>query len=261
MTVTLLITTYNWPEALELVLRSVASQSVLPNEIAIADDGSTKDTDQLILKLKKEFSIPVKHIWHEDVGFTKTVILNKALQEIQSDYIIQIDGDVILHKHFIKDHIRQSEPNTYLFGSRISLKEEYSKKVLQNKKIKFHWTNTGLLRRSRAIYLPLFSKFLTKKSNQSSGKLRGCNMSYWRKDAVAINGYNEDLIGWGYEDFNFAQRLLNSGISSKRIKHIALQFHIYHKEAPRGNTELGDKINIETAKNKITKCKNGLVKL
>ncbi len=261
MTTTLLITTYNWPEALELVLLSVKSQSVLPNEIVIADDGSTKSTEELITKLKDEFSIPVKHIWHEDVGFTKTIILNKALREIRSDYIIQIDGDVILHKHFIKDHIRLSEPNTYLFGSRISLKEEYSKKVLQNKIIKFHWTNSGLLRRGRAVYLPLFGTFFNKKSRKDSGKLRGCNMSYWKKDAVAINGYNQDLIGWGYEDFNFAQRLLNAGIVSKRIKHVAIQFHIYHKESPRGNTEKGDKIIIETTKNKITKCKNGLVTL
>jgi len=261
MKVALLITTYNWPEALELVLLSVQSQTTYPNEIIIADDGSTEDTKHLISKFKKSISVDVKHIWHEDVGFTKTVILNKALKEISSDYIIQVDGDVILHKNFIKDHIKLAEENVYLFGSRISIKKEYSKKVLSDKTIKFHWMNKGLLRKTRAIYLPFLSSYLSKKSQENSGKLRGCNMSYWKKDAIAINGYNEDFIGWGYEDFNFAQRLLYAGVTSKRIKHMAIQFHIYHKEAPKGNTEIGDKIQIETAENKITKCKNGLVKL
>lgn len=261
MTVALLITTYNWPEALELVLESVRLQSTYPNEIIIADDGSTEDTKNIISRFEKNISVPVKHIWHEDVGFTKTIILNKAINKIHSDYIIQVDGDVILHKHFIKDHIKLAEENVYLFGSRISINKEYSKKVLSNKTIKFHWTNKGLLRKTRAIYLPFFREYFSKKSNENSGKLRGCNMSYWKKDAQAINGYNEDFIGWGYEDFNFAQRLLNAGVTSKRIKHAAIQFHIYHKEAPRGNTEIGDKIQIETAKHKITKCENGLVKL
>lgn len=260
MTTALLITTYNWPEALELVLLSVKFQSSLPNEIIIADDGSTEATKQLITTFKNEFSVPLKHIWHEDTGFTKTIILNKAIQQITSDYIIQIDGDVILHKHFIKNHITRAEKNTYLFGSRISLKKEHSKKVLNTKKISFYWLNSGLLRRSRAIYIPFLSKF-TKKRNMNSGKLRGCNISYWRKDAIAINGYNEDFIGWGYEDFNFAQRLINANVSSKRIKHAAIQFHIYHPEAIKGDTKIGDEIQIHTLKNKVTTCKNGIVKL
>jgi len=203
----------------------------------------------------------VKHIWHEDVGFTKTVILNKALQQIEADYIIQIDGDIIIHKYFIKDHLKHAEKNVYLFGSRISLTEDFSKKVLSQKKIKFHWTQKGLLRRSRAIYIPFYNLFFAKKSNKNSSKLRGCNMSYWKNDAIKINGYNEDFVGWGYEDFDFAQRLLHADVQAKRIKHAAIQFHIYHQEAPKGNTATGNNIQINTLKNKIIKCKNGLVKL
>ncbi len=260
LSTTLLISTYNWKEALELVLLSVQKQSVLPNEIIIADDGSINDTKLLIDKLKKQFTIPVIHVWHEDTGFTKTVILNKALKKVTSDYIIQIDGDIILHKHFIRDHIDQAQENVYLFGSRISLKEDYSKKVLAAKKIKFHWLNNGLLRKTRAIYFPLFNK-QNKLSTNISSKLRGCNISYWRKDALQINGYNEDLIGWGYEDSEFAQRLLNLGVSALRIKHAAIQFHIYHKEAPKGNTIIGDNIIIKTHDERIIKCKNGILKI
>lgn len=44
MKTTLLITTYNWPKALELVLYSVLHQHVKPDEVVIADDGSTEET-------------------------------------------------------------------------------------------------------------------------------------------------------------------------------------------------------------------------
>jgi len=260
LSTTLLISTYNWKEALELVLLSVLKQSHLPNEIIIADDGSTNDTKVLIDRFKQQFNIPIIHVWHEDVGFTKTVILNKALKKVTSDYIIQIDGDIILHKHFIKDHLNYAEESVYLFGSRISLKENYSKKVLLLKKIKFHWLNNGLLRKTRAIYFPFFNK-QSKLETTISSKLRGCNISYWKKDALQINGYNEDLIGWGYEDSEFAQRLLNLGVSALRIKHAAIQFHIYHKEAPKGNTKIGNRVIIKTHDEKIIKCKNGIIKI
>ena len=148
----------------------------------------------------------------------------------------------------------------YLYGSRISLKEDYSKKVLENKIINFSWMNSGLLRKTRAIYLPFYSQF-SKIKTENSSKLRGCNMSYWKKDAFAVNGYNEDFMGWGYEDFDFAQRLLHSGVASKRLKHAAIQYHIYHNEAPKGSTSKGDAIQIKTAQEKIVKCKNGIEKL
>ena len=256
----LLISTYNWPEALELVLSSTLQQSCLPDEIVIADDGSTNETKVLIKQFQEKCPVPITHLWHEDVGFTKAVILNKAINQIKSDYIIQIDGDIIIHKHFIKDHIRFAKKGQYLFGSRISLKESYSKKVLQDKKIKFHWLNKGLQRKSRAIYFPFFNKY-SKTSNQISSKLRGCNISYWKNDAININGYNQDFIGWGYEDSEFAQRLLNLGVSSFRLKHAVIQFHIYHKEAPKGNTEIGDRILIKTHDDKVIKCNNGIRKL
>lgn len=260
MTSSLLISTYNWPEALELVLLSVLNQKTLPNEVVIADDGSTENTKILIEKFKKKFPVNIRHIWHEDNGFTKTIILNNALKTITSDYVIQIDGDIILHPYFIKDHLSQAKKGMYLFGSRTSLTKSYSKKVLHEKQIKFFWLNNGLLRKTRAIYFPAYNLF-TKAKHKNSGKLRGCNMSYWTADALSINGYNEDYVGWGYEDFDFAQRLLHSGVAAKRIKHAAIQYHIFHKEAQKGDTDKGNKILAETIQEKISTCKNGIKKL
>src|SRR5690554_2052679 len=102
----LLISIYNWPEALELVLMSVENQSVGPRELLIADDGSSEKTKQLIDAFAKKSQIPIKHFWHEDKGFRKSKILNKAVAGSTSDYIIQTDGDCIMHKDFVKDHLQ-----------------------------------------------------------------------------------------------------------------------------------------------------------
>ena len=83
--VSILVSTYNRPEALELSIRSMFAQTILPDEIVIADDGSKQDTKDLINKLRKETTIPIKHIWHEDEGFRRTMILNKAFAQVSAD--------------------------------------------------------------------------------------------------------------------------------------------------------------------------------
>ena len=52
MKVGLLISTYNWPEALELILQSALMQTQLPHEILIADDGSNEKTKKIIRQWK-----------------------------------------------------------------------------------------------------------------------------------------------------------------------------------------------------------------
>ena len=101
--------TYNWPEALELLLKSVLNQSVLPDEVIIADDGSKPDTKLLIDQYKKDFPIPLIHIWHEDKGNRKPRIMNKAIAKANYEYIIEIDGDIIMNRYFIQDHLDLSQ--------------------------------------------------------------------------------------------------------------------------------------------------------
>src|SRR6478609_6191635 len=124
MKVSLLIATYNWPEALNLVLKSVLRQSILPNEIIIADDGSSKETETLIESFKTRTDIPILHIWHEDKGFRLAEIRNKAIMASQFEYIIQIDGDIILHSNYIENHIRFAKKNCFMTGPRVLLQKE-----------------------------------------------------------------------------------------------------------------------------------------
>jgi glycosyltransferase involved in cell wall biosynthesis len=134
MKTSLLISTYNWPRALELVLLSAANQKVMPDEILIADDGSTEETKDLIESFKKKLLIPIYHFWHEDKGFRKSIILNKAIASAKGDYIIQVDGDCIMHKNFVGDHKAMAKQNTYLYGSRVNIQESFLPELFQKKK-------------------------------------------------------------------------------------------------------------------------------
>ena len=124
-TSSLVICTYNWPQALELVLMSVKRQTHLPEEVIIADDGSREETSQLIKRFQKDFPTKLLHVWHEDIGFRRTVILNKAIAKATGDYIISIDGDIITEKHFIEDHLYLSEPGVFVYGKRAKIKESF----------------------------------------------------------------------------------------------------------------------------------------
>lgn len=256
---TLIISTYNWPDALELVLKSVAGQSILPTEIIIADDGSTSETELLINTFKDNLTIPLVHIWHEDLGFRKSTILNKALVKAKGDYIIQVDGDCILHTDFIKDHLALAQKEVYLYGSRVNIQKAYLNSLFNGQIIKFNFFSEGIKKRTRALRIPFFSRFY-RSSLEFSRKYRGCNTSYFKQDAIKINGYNEDIQGWGREDSEFAVRLHNLGLKGKRIRYRGIIYHIFHKEKPKNRLTINNKIEKLAVLKNVIKCKNGMDK-
>ncbi|MCC1485253.1 glycosyltransferase family 2 protein [Winogradskyella immobilis] len=256
-TSSLVISTYNWPEALSLVLKSVNNQKILPDEIIIADDGSSDETKDVIEMFKGKLKSPLIHVWHKDEGFRKSVILNKAIAIAKGDYIIQADGDCILHPLFVKDHLSLAEASVYLYGSRVNIQKHYLKTLFENKKIRFGVFSKGIKKRTRTIRIPLLS-FLYKKSTKFSKKYRGCNTSFFRKDFIAVNGYNEDFKGWGREDSELALRLHNFGIKARRLRYKGILYHIYHNEKSKDRLEINNEIEQNTITNKVTWCKNGI---
>ena len=255
----LIISTYNWPQALELVLLSALKQTQLPDEIIIADDGSTKETASLIDSFKSKFDIPLMHVWHEDDGFRKSVILNKAIAQAQGDYIIQADGDCILHSNYVQDHIHFATKGTYLFGSRVNIQKEHLDILFDKKQIDFNAFSKGIKKRTRALHIPILSQ-LYKANNQFSKKFRGCNTSYFRSDFLAVNGYNEDFKGWGREDSELALRFHNSGLEARRIRYRGIVFHIFHIEKSKSRLEINNDIELKTIAEKSVWCKNGVDK-
>lgn len=248
MDIALLISTYNWPEALDLVLRSVVRQSRQPDEVLIADDGSDEQTAELIGDYAGR--LPIKHIWHEDQGFRKSIILNKAVRQVTSPYIIEIDGDIILHKHFITDHLKAAERGYFVQGSRAMIGERKSKEILETKQMDFHALTAGIRGRFNAVRFPVFSNIF-RTNPLSSQNIKGCNLAFWREDYIKVNGYYNGFEGWGWEDYEFAERLINAGIRKKRLKWAAIGYHLFHPLNSKANFEPNKLIYEESVNHRL----------
>lgn len=255
--VSLLIATYNWKEALRLSLLSAFTQTSLPKEIIIADDGSREDTRQLIEEMRENSSVPIIHVWHEDQGFRLSEIRNKAIACATGDYIIQIDGDIIMNRFFIADHLELAEENRFVCGSRILLPPEESELLIEGKKDYrkiIHFALNGM--RCRFLRHYLADRYM--KNNIM--RLRGCNMAFWRKDLIAVNGYNESFASWGHEDSELAYRLIFSGVRKRFLKMGGVAFHLYHKMASRSGEPEQMTILRQNLINKESWVANGLDK-
>lgn len=258
-TSSLLIATYNWPSALELCLMSVQKQVVQPNEIIIADDGSTHETRAVIEAYKNKFSIPLKHIWHPDEGFRLGHIRNKAMAAASGEYLIQVDGDLILHPFFVEDHLHAARPGHFIGGSRSLLDPELSKELIAKKSLSVSLFKKGVRNKLNALHAPSIARFIELfRKEKGLYNLRGCNMSFWKKDIVAVNGYNEDISGWGREDTELVLRFYNKGLKRMYFKLQGIVYHLYHKEKERDRLVINDEIVKVTADKKLSWCENGI---
>lgn len=263
----LIITTYNQKDRLALVLDSVRDLAVLPSEVLIADDGSAQDTKELIKSYASTFPVPLIHIWQEDKGFRASASRNNAIREAKGEYIILIDGDMILEPHFVLDHLESARKGVFLQGSRTILDSNDSKDLLDSNNNAYKKAfNLGGFKARRLQFLKnliyktsrLDSRIFKKKTLIKG--IRSCNISFFKSDCEAINGFNEEFVGWGREDSEFVARFLFNGGEFRRLKFAGIAYHIWHPENARDMLESNHQIYLDTLKNKSTRCQKGLNK-
>lgn len=268
--VTVMVSTYNWKEALALALGSLATQSRPPDEVIVADDGSREDTADLLRKIARTFPVPLRHLWQEDAGFRKARILNRAIAAARSDYIIQLDGDMLAHPRFVEDHLALAQPGRFLQGTRIRTTEAETARLLGGGKPHFGWFVDAYFRdesdrstwhfgrRHHTLRLP----WLAKIKARSTGHPMGCNVSFWRKDLLRVNGYDERMHGYGSEDLEIDIRLRNAGLRRSQIKFAALALHLEHKSVSSqdpADPELpNNKLLFASKEQHLVRCECGL---
>ncbi|MCU0648849.1 MAG: glycosyltransferase family 2 protein [Gemmatimonadaceae bacterium] len=256
-TISLVIATYNWPSALDVILKSVRAQTSMPLEVLVADDGSRDETREVVQAHQRDFPTRLVHIWHEDTGFRLGAIRNRAMAEARGEYLVQIDGDIVLHPRFIAAHASFAKRGTYAQGSRCLLSEALTQQVLTEGRAEISLLERGLRNRQNAFYLPWLTPLVGGPTDPDRAT-RGCHMAFWRDDIVAANGYDEAIHGWGREDSELAARLINRGLTRRNFKFSAIAFHLWHRERGRDAFDRNHAIYEETVRSGRTRCDVGI---
>ena len=259
MRLSLIITTYNRPDSLLLVLKSIENQTIFPEEVVIADDGSTVETKEVITKFQKDSELNIIHSWQEDNGFRAAKSRNKAIAKSSGDYIVLIDGDIILHPKFIQDHVNNAKVGYFIQGSRVLLTQDITEQIIISKKISFSFFSKGLNSRKNSIHSNFLSRIFSTYKNSPRGT-RCCNIAFFKQDCVNVNGFNNEFEGWGREDSEFVVRLLNNGLNRKNVRFNAIQYHLWHKEIDRKSLDYNNQLLYKSIENKLKVCTKGINK-
>ncbi|WP_345777620.1 glycosyltransferase family 2 protein [Dyella sp. LX-1] len=264
--VSVVVLTYNWPAALERELRSLAAQVVLPLEVIVADDGSGEETRALIERLAATYPVPLRHIWHEDLGFRAARARNRGIAASRGDYVILLDGDMLVHPRFIADHLMLAEPGYFLQGGRLKADHAESARLLAGGKPTFApWLRANFhefdgTRRLYAFRQPLLARW--KARSRSGGRVMSCNMSFWRDDLLRVNGFDERMEGYGAEDRELVARLENAGLRRRQLKWAALAVHLEHKSRAQEDVDdptlPNNRLFHATRELRITRCEKGI---
>jgi glycosyltransferase involved in cell wall biosynthesis len=256
MKLSLIISTYNSPDVLAKVFQGISLQKSRPDEIFIADDGSTGSTRQVIDRWRRESSAPVHHLWQPDNGFLKTTILNKAVAAATGEYLVFLDGDCVPHPRFIADHRALAERGFWVQGRRCFVKERFVADFVPGKTSVWQWALRGRVSRPHKSFRLPFPIVLRNKKQRG---ILGCNMAYWRDDVVAVNGFDESYVGRGMgADSDLGSRLYNLGRVRKFVYGRALVYHLDHTIMPRPHFVQNRARLLEVIRTGKTRCERGL---
>lgn len=255
MRISLLISTYNRPEALATALRSVARQTVAPHEILIGDDGSGAATAEVIRDAAK--TLPIQHEWRPHEDFRAALMRNLCAARATGDYLVIVDDDILLHPEFLADHRAAAKPGFFIQGSRALLNEAASKIAIKNDAYWPGFFTPGLRNRKNVVRSALLSRLVSRRKDGLQG-IRTCNFALWREDFYRVNGFNEAFVGWGREDSELASRLFNSGLKRFNLRFAALGCHLHHPPRSRIKLPANDSLLASTIAARATYCERGL---
>ncbi|MGI9471032.1 MAG: glycosyltransferase family 2 protein [Rubripirellula sp.] len=265
--ISVILSTYNSPEWLEKVIWGYACQTHREFEIVIADDGSTADTAERIDLLREQTDLSLRHVWHEDEGFQKCKILNRAIEQSAGDYLIFSDGDCVPRADFVQQHVRAATPERFLSGGYYKLPMDLSQQISvddirSGKAFHVGWLHrNGLPLSHRWLRLCTGGKLasLLNRITTTRPTWNGNNASGWANDIRRANGFDERMR-YGGEDRELGERLENAGIRGKHIRFQSVCLHLDHARGYVNAEDLDRNLQIrrETKQSQRTQTHHGL---
>ncbi|AWW29855.1 glycosyl transferase [Echinicola strongylocentroti] len=266
---TLIISVYKNTTFLKAVLDSLEGQTDHRFEVIISEDGDSEEMRTFVGHYS--FQDPFQHLTREDRGWQKNQALNAAIRAANTDWLVFIDGDCVLHPRFMEFHINHANPTTILAGKRVKLDPKTSELLLEgsikpeemNAYVRKHFAK--IKKRGGEFVEEGF--FMDPKGvlgrivgTRKMRHLKGCNMSFHKDAIYAINGFDEaytrPAVG---EDADLLWRFKGLGYQLGSVRNLAVQYHLYHKESWTDQEENLRIMNENMAAKKYV-CSDGLVK-
>lgn len=257
MKLSVIVITYNWPEALRAVLRGLARQSVLPHEVIVTDDGSGPATREMLREMARDYPTRLVHLWQSDDGARMSRARNRGIAAATGDYIVLLDGDMVPERHFIADHMAFAQRGCFVQGSRMLPNEAASGRMFARDRFRPHFFSRGLERRRHTLYLPVLARLWAWPKVSRRG-IKSCNMGFWREDLIAINGFNEAMTGWGREDAELAVRAFNYGLMRCDLRFAGMATHLWHRSRKYEGRSINDDILDATVAHGLQRCEQGI---
>jgi len=268
----IIISFYNKIDLIKLIFAALERQTFTDFEVVIADDGSRQDVVSEIKEIQHNYSFPIKHVWHEDNGWQKNIILNKAIMNTEADYLIFIDGDCIPHPFFVQEHLESRNTKQVVSGRRVMLTKKISKELTLEK------IQSGYLDAKVIFPLAFESIFYSYKTHFENiirvrnpflrrllikDKVKGfwgCNFSTDKTNILNVNGFDERYVYPGFgEDCDLEDRLIRIGVFPISKKHMVTQYHVYHVHFDL-NHQPNIELRAENNRNEVTFTQFGIIK-
>lgn len=260
--ISVILSTYNAPAWLEKVLCGYTMQTHREFEVIIADDGSKSETAELVNRFRQETDLNINHVWHEDDGFRKCTILNKAIEAASGDYLLFSDGDCIPRSDFVGQHWAAAEPGRFLSGGYYKLPMELSKlisldDIRTGRAFNVTWLRSNGLSRSHRLLRLMAKGWSAKLLNfvtTTRPTWNGNNASGWTHDVHKANGFDERMR-YGGEDRELGERLENAGIIGKHVRYQSVCLHLDHARGYVNDTDLKRNLQIRQATAMLSKTR------
>jgi glycosyltransferase involved in cell wall biosynthesis len=256
---TVVVPTYEWPAALDAVLRSLAEERDQDFDIVVADDGSGPETAAIVHAWRNRLTRRVAHVWQPDEGFRKARIENLAAREAQGELLVFLDGDLVPRRGFVSAVRRAFRPGWFLTSKRLNLSEGLSRQVLEDHAPVWRWSALRWLvthprelvapvrpreRNRPGVLLPVRDRRRSWRDDQPEFRppyWAYCFFGVHRHDFERVNGFDMRFVGWGEEDVDMGFRLQRAGLRCGWPGPRATLLHLWHpdrKETSSGNMPL-----------------------
>ena len=263
--ISIVITTYNRPDALAAVVQACFDQSDTNFEIIIADDGSTANTKDAIDTLRGRSPVPLLHVWQPDEGFRAAMARNRGTLAARGDYIVFLDGDCVPQRDFVAQHRKLAQRGYLVSGSRVLLSPEFTTRILTshiNLQAMSAWAKLRYRCKghiNKVLQLLVTWPDLARTSKRFTWRrIKSCNLGVWRSDLDTVNGFDESFLGWGHEDSDLVVRLFNAGVMRKDGAFATEVFHLWHREATRDQATSNKRIVEQRLRDKTIRAARGL---